>query len=113
MVSDKRRILVTGGAGFMGSAFIRNGLSLSRCERVVNLDLLTYAGDPTNVEVYAQDSRYLLIKGDVRDQPLVERICKEERIDTIVHFAAESHVDRSITGPEAFLQTNVNGTCAL
>jgi len=113
MVSSKKRILVTGGAGFMGSAFIRYGLSHALCERLINLDLLTYAGDPANVEMFAQDPRYLFVKGDIRDQTLVERICKEEKIDTIAHFAAETHVDRSSAGPHAFLETNVYGTFAL
>lgn len=113
MQLGKKRILVTGGAGFMGSAFVRYGLSHSLCERLVNLDLLTYAGDPRNVEAWAQDSRYLLLKGDIRDQELVERICREERIDTIVNFAAETHVDRSIARPQDFLETNVYGAFAL
>ena len=109
----KKRLLVTGGAGFMGSAFIRLLLKDSLCERVVNLDLLTYAGNPANLEAYADDASYLLVQGDIRDEKLVEKICREEEIDTIVHFAAETHVDRSIAGPHAFLETNVCGTFAL
>ncbi|MFI5334894.1 MAG: dTDP-glucose 4,6-dehydratase, partial [Chlamydiales bacterium] len=112
MLSPKR-LLVTGGAGFMGSAFIRFILRRSLSERVVNLDLLTYAGNRDNVAECAHDPRYLFIQGNILDQPLVEKICLEEKIDTIVHFAAETHVDRSISGPEAFLGTNVLGTFAL
>lgn len=108
-----KRLLVTGGAGFMGSAFIRYGLLHHLCEKMVNLDLLTYAGDASNIEAHATDPRYLFVQGDIRDEKLVEKICKEERIDTIVHFAAESHVDRSISGPQAFVETNVCGTVAL
>lgn len=107
-----RRILVTGGAGFMGSFFIKRALT-SDYERVVNFDLLTYASNLKNLQEIQQNPRYVFIQGDVRDEKLVERICKEEGIGTIVHFAAESHVDRSIEGPRAFLETNVVGTFAL
>lgn len=105
-------ILVTGGAGFIGSAFIRYLLKKvpeykGRC---VNLDLLTYAGNLANLHEIDKDARYIFQKGNISDIPLVERICHEHKIDTIVHFAAESHVDRSIAGPQAFIETNVVGT---
>lgn len=105
-----KRILVTGGAGFIGSAFIRCYLPL--CEKIVNLDALTYAGDKARLEG-CENPRYCFIQGDICDEALVKHICLEENIDTIVHFAAESHVDRSISSPKLFLQTNVMGTCTL
>jgi dTDP-glucose 4,6-dehydratase len=110
---SKKRLLVTGGAGFMGSAFIRFGLERALCEKLINLDLLTYAADLKNLEPVENDPRYSFIHGDIRDQALVEKLCKSEKIDTIVHFAAETHVDRSIESPTAFLETNVKGTFAL
>jgi dTDP-glucose 4,6-dehydratase len=109
-----KRILVTGGAGFIGSAFIRYGLKHnSRCEKLVNLDLLTYAADLRNLACVETDSRYVFVQGDIRDEALVEKLCIENAIDLIVHFAAESHVDRSILGPRAFFETNVGGTLSL
>jgi dTDP-glucose 4,6-dehydratase len=109
-----RALLVTGGAGFIGSAFVR-GLfgSLGFSGRVVNLDALTYAGNPENVTGAVDSARYQFVRGDIADTPLVESLVKEHGIDTIVHFAAESHVDRSIVGPGAFIQTNVVGTFSL
>jgi dTDP-glucose 4,6-dehydratase len=77
---------------------------------IVNLDLLTYAANPENVAGYVDQSRYQLVRGDICDAELVARVCREKSIDTIVHFAAESHVDRSILGPDVFIQTNVIGT---
>ena len=110
----RKRYLVTGGAGFIGSAFIRYGLSRNaHCEKIVNLDLLTYAADLRNLASVETDPRYLFVQGDIRDEALVEKLCVEHEIDTIVHFAAESHVDRSILGPRAFFETNVGGTLAL
>jgi dTDP-glucose 4,6-dehydratase len=107
-------LLVTGGAGFIGSAFIRR---LFRDEgftgRVVNLDLLTYAGNPENLKGAVDEARYTLVRGDIADQKLVEQLCEQHGIDTIVNFAAESHVDRSILGPSVFVQTNIVGTFAL
>ena len=107
-----KRLLVTGGAGFMGSFFIRKALA-SGYAKVVNLDLLTYAGNLKNLEEVQHDPHYLFVQGDVRDEKLVETLCLEEEINAIVHFAAESHVDRSIARPQAFLETNVGGTFAL
>lgn len=105
-------ILVTGGAGFIGSAFIRFLLKNVRDfkGKCVNLDLLTYAGNLANLHEVDKDKRYVFCKGDICDQQLVEGLCEEHKIDTIVNFAAESHVDRSITGPRAFIETNVLGT---
>ncbi len=106
-----KRFLVTGGAGFIGSAFIRYGLK--QCEKIVNLDLLTYAADLRNLASVETDPRYLFVQGDICDESLVEKLCIDHKIDAIVHFAAESHVDRSIAGPRAFYETNVGGTLSL
>lgn len=110
-----RNILVTGGSGFIGSAFIRYLLTkVPAFEGIcVNLDLLTYAGNPANLSSVENDPRYLFQHGDICNQALVEHLCFEHRIDTIVHFAAESHVDRSILDPQAFITTNINGTLHL
>ncbi|AKT37122.1 dTDP-glucose 4,6-dehydratase [Chondromyces crocatus] len=109
-----KNMLVTGGCGFIGSAFVRFLLrAQGSVARVVNLDLLTYAANPDNVAEYATDPRYVLVQGDIGDQALVARLCEEHAIDTIVHFAAESHVDRSILGPLVFVETNVVGTVKL
>ncbi len=108
-----KRLLVTGGAGFIGSSFIRYGLQHSLCEKVVNLDLLTYAANLENVASVATDPRYLFVQGDIRDEALVEKVCVDEGIEAIVHFAAESHVDRSIVNPSLFFDTNVKGTLHL
>ncbi len=106
-----QNILVTGGCGFIGSAFIRFLFRLPAFGgNVVNLDLLTYAANPENVTGCVDESRYQLVRGDIRDNELVAKICREQSIDTIVHFAAESHVDRSILGPDIFIQTNIVGT---
>jgi dTDP-glucose 4,6-dehydratase len=104
--------LVTGGAGFIGSNFIL-AVRQSRIARVVNLDALTYAGNPLNLASLAQDPGYLLIHGDIRDQALVSRLLAAHEVQAVVHFAAETHVDRSIHGPQAFLETNVLGTFQL
>lgn len=104
-------LLVTGGAGFIGSAFIRwlfRDPSFSG--RVVNYDLLTYAGNLENVASFVDPDRYSFVRGDICDRKLVLATCEEHKVDTIVHFAAESHVDRSILGPSAFVETNVMGT---
>ncbi len=105
------RILVTGGAGFIGSAFIRFALPL--CQKIVNLDLLTYAGNLRLLEDLANHPSYRFVQGDINDQPLVESLLKEEGLDAIVHFAAETHVDRSIASARPFLEANVLGTVAL
>jgi len=107
--------LVTGGAGFIGTNFIRHALAVRRDWRIVNLDALTYAGNPANMEDLGQDraQRYRFAHGDIRDVSLLDRLFSEERFDGVIHFAAESHVDRSILGPEAFVETNVVGTFRL
>ncbi|MCB1116325.1 MAG: dTDP-glucose 4,6-dehydratase [Chlamydiia bacterium] len=108
---SKAHILVTGGAGFMGSAFIRFVLKQEGFKgHISNLDLLTYCGDLENLDEVKGDSRYTLYQGDIGDEALLETIHQERGIDVIVHFAAETHVDRSIANPEAFMQTNVMGT---
>jgi len=108
-----RRLLVTGGAGFIGSNFIRYWIARHPDDRVVNLDALTYAGNPENlVEVEAAPG-YRFEHGDITDAVCVAGVFAEEAIDTVVNFAAESHVDRSILGPEAFIKTNVQGTFTL
>ncbi|MCP4574195.1 MAG: dTDP-glucose 4,6-dehydratase [bacterium] len=104
------RILVTGGAGFIGSNYVHQLLADGDDERVVNLDLLTYAGNLANLEAVADDGRYRFVRGDIRDRELVRGLLTDERIDAVVHFAAESHVDRSVEGPEVFVSTNVLGT---
>ena len=111
-------VLVTGGAGFIGSAFIRHLFrEPAFTGRVVNLDLLTYAGNLENlagvVDAPAVSGRYTFVRGDIREQALVDRLLSEHAIDTVVHFAAESHVDRSIHGPRDFIETNVMGTFAI
>ncbi|NNG11895.1 MAG: dTDP-glucose 4,6-dehydratase [Halobacteria archaeon] len=108
-----RRLLVTGGAGFIGSNFIRYWLSQYPEDRVVNLDALTYAGNLENLSDIESATGYRFVRGDITDRGTVERLLEEEGIDTVVNFAAESHVDRSILGPDAFIRTNVQGTFTL
>ncbi len=107
-----KNILVTGGAGFIGSNFIKYMLSTYEYN-LINLDALTYAGNLENLRDVENDSRYNFIKGDIRDKKLVFKIFVEYDIDTVVNFAAESHVDRSIEDPEIFLSTNILGTQVL
>lgn len=102
------KILVTGGAGFIGSNFIRYWLEKHPEDKLVNLDALTYAGNLENLKEIEANPNYEFIKGDILDKELVDRLAKET--DLIIHFAAESHVDRSILGPEAFVKTNIEGT---
>ena len=105
------KILVTGGAGFIGSCFIRHVLSKHDDYEVINLDKLTYAGNIENLDDIKNDKRYTFIKGDICDKEIVNEITKN--VDCVVNFAAESHVDRSIEGPEVFIETNVKGTLNL
>ena len=104
--------LVTGGAGFIGSNFVRHILAAEAGHRVINLDALTYAGNRESL-ADVDASRHVFVHGDIGDGALVAKLLAEHRPDAIVHFAAESHVDRSIDGPGAFVQTNVNGTQVL
>ena len=112
-------ILVTGGCGFIGSNFIRlllggtDRVAPQVALRIVNLDALTYAGNPANLADLSQDSRYTFAEGSIGDEALVARLLAEHDIDAVVNFAAESHVDRSIDSPEPFIQTNVVGTLRL
>jgi len=106
-----KRYLVTGGAGFIGSNYIRYMLKKHRDVEIINLDKLTYAGNPDNLKDIQEDSRYKFIKGDICDEVLVNKIMTE--IDFVVNFAAESHVDRSIGAPDDFIRTDVFGTFVL
>jgi dTDP-glucose 4,6-dehydratase len=110
--ANAMNLLVTGGCGFIGSNFIRQLLA-GDARRVVNLDKLTYAGNPANLADIASDGRYSFVHGDIGDEDLVSRILAKDSIDAVVNFAAESHVDRSIDSPEPFVQTNVVGTLRL
>jgi dTDP-glucose 4,6-dehydratase len=105
-------ILVTGGAGFIGSNFVLDWFGQSD-ERVVNLDKLTYAGNAANLAALSGDARHELVRGDIADRALIASLLKQHQPRAIVHFAAESHVDRSIHGPAEFVQTNVVGTFTL
>ena len=107
------RLLVTGGAGFIGSAFIRLALAGEGASGILNLDKLTYAGNLENLEAVAGDPRYRFVRGDICDAALVGRALDEFRPDAIVHFAAESHVDRAILSPEPVIETNLRGTFTL
>lgn len=110
------RILLTGGAGFIGSCFARRVLESTsplQVERLVNLDKLTYAGHVENLTSIAASSRYLFQQGDVVDETLLQKLLGQENIDTVVHMAAESHVDRSILNPDDFIITNVLGTAQI
>jgi dTDP-glucose 4,6-dehydratase len=104
------RLLVTGGAGFIGANFVDYWLGQHPGDRLVVLDALTYAGNLSNLSAAQGRAEFRFVHGDICDTPLVEQLLREERLDTIVHFAAESHVDRSIEGPDAFVQTNIIGT---
>ena len=106
---DNKNILVTGGCGFIGSNFIRHMLSRYHYN-ITNLDKLTYAGNLENLKDIENDKRYSFIKGDIVDRNLVQHIFEARAIDTVINFAAESHVDRSIMSPDEFIQTNINGT---
>ena len=108
-----KHILVTGGAGFIGSNFIPYFLDKHSDHTVINLDKLTYAGDLKNIEEVVDNPRYKFIKGDICDNVLVQKIFKDYDVRGVVHFAAESHVDNSITGPEVFIDTNIKGTFVL
>lgn len=105
-------IVVTGGAGFIGSNFVLQWIAQTD-ERIVNLDLLTYAGNRRNLESIEKNPRHIFVKGDICDEPLIAALLREHQPRAILNFAAESHVDRSIAGPSAFIQTNISGTFSL
>ena len=104
-----KNVLVTGGAGFIGSNFVKLMIDIHDYN-IINLDLLTYAGNLENLKEVENEYNYTFIKGDICDKELVGEIFKKYNIDTVVNFAAESHVDRSIENPEIFLLTNILGT---
>ncbi len=108
-----RKILITGGAGFIGSNFVHHWCNNYNSDRVVVLDALTYAGNRRNLASLEDRANFKFVKGDICDRTLVDELLATEDIDTVAHFAAESHVDRSILGPGAFVQTNVVGTFTL
>ena len=107
--------LITGGCGFIGSHFIRHVLENSSYSSILNLDALTYAGNPLNVIDIEENypDRYKFIKGDITDEKLVKEIFSQNEVDQVIHFAAESHVDRSFDDPMQFMKTNVLGTTIL
>jgi dTDP-glucose 4,6-dehydratase len=108
-----KNILITGGAGFIGSNFVRYLLKAEPDVKIINLDALTYAGSLENLNDLAGNDRHSLVVGDISDRSLVDELLRKHRIDTVVHFAAETHVDRSILGPAQFIQTNIVGTFTL
>ncbi|MBE9127376.1 MULTISPECIES: dTDP-glucose 4,6-dehydratase [unclassified Coleofasciculus] len=110
---EPRHLLVTGGAGFIGSNFVHYWCDRYPGDRVVVLDLLSYAGNRRNLEALEGNPNFRFVQGDICDRTLADALLQAENIDTIAHFAAESHVDRSILGPEAFVRTNVLGTSTL
>jgi dTDP-glucose 4,6-dehydratase len=107
------KLLVTGGAGFIGSAFIRQSLAATDPDEIINVDILTYAGNLENLEPVARHPRYRFVRADICDQKLLQTLISEEAPDAIVHFAAESHVDRSIFAPGPVFETNLRGTFTL
>jgi dTDP-glucose 4,6-dehydratase len=108
-----RKLLVTGGAGFIGANFVHYWIQQHPADVVVVLDALTYAGNRENLAPVSSAANFHFVHGDICDCELVEKLLREYSLDTIVHFAAESHVDRSITGPDAFIETNIIGTHSL
>jgi dTDP-glucose 4,6-dehydratase len=110
---EPRRLLITGGAGFIGSNFVHHWCDRYPDDKVVVLDALTYAGNRNTLAALEGRENFRFVKGDICDRALVDTLLQEEAIDTVAHFAAESHVDRSILGPDAFIRTNVVGTFTL
>src|ERR1700723_4565483 len=110
---EPRNLFITGGAGFIGSNFVHHWLANTREGRVVVFDALTYAGNIDSLSDIANNPRYLFVKGDICDEANVRGLLEQHQIDTLVHFAAESHVDRSILGPDDFIRTNIVGTHSL
>ena len=113
MLFEPKNILVTGAAGFIGCNFVRMMLNKHSHIKIISYDKLTYAGSLDNLHDAMGDLRHVFIQGDICDRQLVTKILKEHTVDTIVHFAAETHVDNSIAGPEVFFQTNVIGTLSV
>jgi dTDP-glucose 4,6-dehydratase len=113
MSFEPHNLFITGGAGFIGANFVRHWLANSQEGRVVVFDALTYAGNIDNLAGLERDPRYVFVKGDICDEATVRALLEQHHIDTVVHFAAESHVDRSILGPDDFIRTNIVGTHAL
>ena len=113
MSFEPRNLFITGGAGFIGANFVRHWLARTQEGRVVVFDALTYAGNIENLAGLDKEPRYMFVKGDICDEAEVPALLEQLEIDTIVHFAAESHVDRSILGPDDFIRTNIVGTHAL
>ena len=112
MSFEPRHVMITGGAGFIGTNFVRHWLATTKAGKVVVFDALTYAGTLENLSGL-DDPRYVFVRGDICDEPAVRRALEQHQVDTLVHFAAESHVDRSILGPDDFIRTNVVGTHVL
>jgi dTDP-glucose 4,6-dehydratase len=105
-----KNILITGGAGFIGANFVRYLLQQNNSYNIINLDALTYAGSLDNLKNLPDQKQYAFVQGDICNRNLIDKLLRKHEIDTIIHFAAESHVDRSITGPAQFIQTNLIGT---
>jgi dTDP-glucose 4,6-dehydratase len=108
-----KKLLVTGGAGFIGVNFVHYWMNKYTTDKIVALDALTYAGNIANLDCVKDKGNFTFVHGNICDQALIETLLVEHSIDTIVHFAAESHVDRSITSPDAFIETNILGTYSL
>ena len=104
-----KNLLITGGAGFIGSNFIDYVLKKNNSLKIYNLDLITYAGNLNNTNPFKDNPNYFFIKGDISDKKLVELIFDKYEVDGVINFAAESHVDNSITNPEIFMKTNIFG----
>lgn len=113
LTRSPRKVMITGGAGFIGANFVHYWCSTYPADRVVVIDALTYAGNRKTLTSLDSNPNFRFIQGDICDRALIDALLQEEEIDTLVHFAAESHVDRSILGPAAFVQTNVVGTFTL
>jgi dTDP-glucose 4,6-dehydratase len=113
MSFEPHNVLITGGAGFIGANFVRHWLGTTQQGKVVVLDALTYAGNIENLAGLERDPRYVFVRGDICDEGAAKTLLEQYQIDTLVHFAAESHVDRSILGPDDFIRTNIIGTHSL
>ena len=100
-------ILITGGAGFIGSNFIEYHLEKYPQINIINLDKLTYAGELSNLKAFKEDSRHVFVHGDICDRDLLETLFRTHKFNNVIHFAAESHVDNSISGPKDFIETNI------